>query len=77
MIVPVKCPGCGKVLANIYRAYLDEVRLRKTNRGMDPDRIIYLTGDNSELVTPEKEVMDIFNITKLCCRNQMMSIVEL
>jgi DNA-directed RNA polymerase subunit N (RpoN/RPB10) len=77
MIVPVKCPGCGKVIGELYRAYLDEVRQRKAQRGLDPERILYLTADNSELITPEKEVMDLLGINKLCCRNQMMTIVEI
>jgi len=77
MIVPVKCFGCGKVLADLYRSYLEEVRIRKGSRNMDTDKIIYLTSDNMDLVTPEKEVMDMFRIRKLCCRNQIMTIVEL
>jgi DNA-directed RNA polymerase subunit N (RpoN/RPB10) len=77
MIVPVKCPGCGKVIGELYRAYLNEVRTRKSQRNLDKERILYLTDDNSQLITPEKEVMDLLGIRKLCCRNQMMTIVEL
>ena len=29
MIIPVKCVTCGKVLADKYRYYLEEVRKRK------------------------------------------------
>ena len=29
MIIPVKCVSCGKVLADKYRYYLEEVRKRK------------------------------------------------
>jgi DNA-directed RNA polymerase subunit N (RpoN/RPB10) len=77
MIVPVKCFGCGKVLGDVYRAYLEEVRKIKTDRNMDPDRIIYLTHDNHIEITPEKQVMDLFRINKMCCRNQLLTTVEL
>lgn len=77
MIVPVKCFTCGKVLADVYRVYLEEVRKIKAQQHMDTDRIIYLTHDNHLQVTPEKEVMDRFRITKMCCRNQMLTTVEL
>lgn len=77
MIVPIKCPGCGKVLGELYRAYVDEVRQRKTQEGLDPERIMYLTESNSVRITPERKVMDLLGIHKLCCRNQMLTIVEL
>lgn len=77
MIVPVKCPGCGKVIGELYRAYVDEVRQRKVQRRLDPERMIYLTETNAVQVTPEREVMDLLGINKLCCRNQMLTIVEL
>lgn len=77
MIIPVKCFTCGNVLGNVYRAYLEEVRRIKVQKKLDPDRIIYLTSDNHLEVTPEKEVMDLFQINKMCCRNQLLTTVEL
>ena len=32
MIIPVKCFTCGKVLADKYRYYLDEVRKLKARK---------------------------------------------
>jgi DNA-directed RNA polymerase subunit N (RpoN/RPB10) len=39
--------------------------------------MIYLTESNTIQVTPEREVMDLLGLNKLCCRNQMLTIVEL
>ena len=76
MIVPIKCFSCGKELANLYRMYLEEVRIRKIAKHHDPTRIIYLTGEPIE-ITPEKEVMDMFKLNKMCCRNIIMTVVEI
>ena len=43
MIIPVKCFTCGKVIANKYRYYLEEVRKRKLAKDMDIDTVLYLT----------------------------------
>ncbi len=76
MIIPIKCFGCGNELANLYRVYLEQVKAIKLTRGDDPDRIVYLTGEPME-ITPEKEVMDKLRLHKLCCRNIVMTVVEL
>ena len=76
MIVPIKCFGCGKELANLYRVYLDQVKARKIAKNIDPTKIIYLTNEPIE-VSPEKEVMDALRLNKICCRNIIMTVVEI
>ena len=76
MIVPIKCFSCGKELANLYRIYIEEVKAYKLKKNQDPNRIIYLTGEQIE-VTPEKKVMDMFRLNKMCCRNIIMTVVEI
>ena len=76
MIVPVKCFSCGKELANLYRVYLDQVKEKKIAKNIDPTKTIYLTTESME-TTPEKEVMDSLRLNKICCRNLMMTIVEI
>jgi DNA-directed RNA polymerase I, II, and III subunit RPABC5 len=76
MIVPIKCFGCGKELANLYRVYLEKVREKKLSKNQDPARIVYLTTEPME-VSPEKEVMDALRLNKICCRNIMLTVVEL
>ena len=42
MIIPVKCFTCGKVLADIYRFYKDEVKKLNSNNEFGVDNIIYI-----------------------------------
>ena len=77
MIVPIKCFGCGKQLANIYRVYLEKVKEKKLAVNQDPSRIIYLTAEPITSESPEKEVMDQLRLNKMCCRNIMLTIVEI
>jgi DNA-directed RNA polymerase I, II, and III subunit RPABC5 len=76
MIVPVKCFGCGKELANLYRVYLEKVKERKLEKNIDPSKIIYLTKEPMG-ITPEKEIMDALRLNKICCRNIIMTVVEI
>jgi len=76
MIIPIKCFTCGKVIADKYRMYLQEVRLRKTTKGLDPDQICYLTNDQTEK-TIEGVVMDEMNIINICCRRHFLTHVDI
>tara|TARA_B110000967_G_scaffold170746_1_gene180900 strand:+ start:6434 stop:6667 length:234 start_codon:yes stop_codon:yes gene_type:complete len=76
MIIPVKCFTCGKVIADKYRYYQREVRRLKMARGMDVDKVIYLTKDYIDK-TPEGEVMDKLGLTKMCCRRHLLTHVEI
>ena len=40
MIIPVKCFTCGKVLADKYRYYQQEVRRLKIAKDMKVDKVI-------------------------------------
>ena len=76
MIIPVKCFTCGMVIADKYRFYLEEVRKKKLEKGMDIDRVMYLTNEFSEK-TPEGEVLDELGLSKMCCRRHMLTHVDI
>ena len=76
MIIPVKCFTCGNVLANKYEYYLNEVRRLKMARGMDTDKVIYLTKEYINK-TPEGEVMDTLKLKKMCCRRHLLTHVDI
>ena len=76
MIIPVKCFTCGKVLADKYIYYKQEVRQRKTDKGLEVDKVIYLDKDDIKK-TPEGEVLDVLGLTKYCCRRHMLTHVDL
>jgi len=76
MIIPVKCFSCGMVLADKYRYYLEEVRKKKLAKGMELDKVIYLTKEFHDK-TPEGVVLDDLGLTKMCCRRHMLTHVDI
>lgn len=76
MIIPVKCFTCGMVLADKYRFYTEEVRKRKLAKSMDVDKVLYLTKEFHDK-TPEGEILDELNMTKMCCRRHFLTHVDI
>jgi DNA-directed RNA polymerase subunit N (RpoN/RPB10) len=81
MIIPIKCFTCGMVIADKYRYYQEEVRKkklakRKDNKPVDMDKVVYLTKEFNEK-TPEGEVMDNLNLTRMCCRRHFLTHVDI
>jgi DNA-directed RNA polymerase subunit N (RpoN/RPB10) len=76
MIIPIKCFTCGKVIANKYRFYCEEVRKLKLAKDMDVDKVIYLTKEFRDK-TPEGEVLDELNMRKMCCRRHFLTHVDI
>ena len=76
MIIPIKCFTCGKVLADKYRYFNQEVRKIKANNDMEIEKVIYLDIDNIKK-TPEGEVLDRLKLTKYCCRRHLLTHVDL
>ena len=81
MIIPIKCFTCGMVIADKYRFYMEEVRKKKlAKRGndmsIDIDKVLYLTKEFHEK-TPEGEVLDDLNLTKMCCRRHFLTHVDI
>lgn len=76
MIIPVKCFTCGKVLADKYVFYLNEVKKMKQSSGMDENEVIYLT-ENNVKKTPEGVVMDMLQLDRICCRRHMLTHVDI
>lgn len=76
MIIPIKCFTCGKVLADKYRYYLSEVRRIKLEKGLDVEKVIYMTKTNNSKTT-EGIIMDNLNLTAPCCRRHMLTHVDI
>jgi DNA-directed RNA polymerase subunit N (RpoN/RPB10) len=76
MIIPVRCFSCGMVLADKYRYYLEQVRKKKLGKGLQVDKVVYLTKDNMEK-TAEGEVLDELRLTNMCCRRHMLTHVDI
>ena len=76
MIIPVKCFTCGKVLADKYRYFQEEVRKMKLEKDINPDEVIYYTKEQTEK-TPEGIIMDNLGLIKMCCRRHMLTHVDI
>tara|TARA_B100000900_G_scaffold398576_1_gene400111 strand:- start:757 stop:990 length:234 start_codon:yes stop_codon:yes gene_type:complete len=76
MIIPVKCFTCGKVLADKYRYYMSEVRRMKLEKGLELDKVIYMTKTNNDKAV-EGIVMDNIRLTSPCCRRHMLTHVDI
>lgn len=75
MIIPVKCFSCGKVLANKYRYYEQEVRRLKSAMD-DVNTVTYLTPETNDKAA-EGIIMDKLKLDKICCRRHMLTHVEI
>tara|TARA_Y100000592_G_C5429034_1_gene297315 strand:+ start:122 stop:355 length:234 start_codon:yes stop_codon:yes gene_type:complete len=76
MIIPIKCFTCGKVLADKYRYYLEELEKIKISKKLDKDKIVYLNKDIVDK-SPEGEIMDRLKLNKYCCRRHMLTHVDI
>ena len=76
MIIPIKCVTCGKVLADKYRYYLESVRQKKTERGLEITDVIYFS-NNTKDKSPEAEVLDALELHDVCCRRHMLTHVDI
>ena len=76
MIIPIKCFTCGKVLADKYLYYQEEVARRKLLDKNDIKEVQYLTKNNIKK-THEGIVLDELNLTKMCCRRHMLTHVDI
>ena len=63
-------------LADKYLYYCKEVRKIKLQNEMDVDEDIYLDENNIKK-TPEGQVLDKLNLTKMCCRRHMLTHVDI
>lgn len=76
MIIPVKCFTCGKVLADKYRYYLEEVRRHKGLQGADGaegKQPKYMTSQTKKEKTVEGHVLDKLGLLDPCCRTRMLT----
>jgi DNA-directed RNA polymerase I, II, and III subunit RPABC5 len=76
MIIPVRCFGCGGVLADKYRHYQELVKKNKLAKGLSLTKIEYFTAEHATK-TVEGTVLDELGITRACCRARMLTHVDI
>ena len=75
MIIPVRCFTCGKVLANKWEYFKEEVKRRKRSSNIPEYKDIYISG-NVITESPEKKVLDELKLKRMCCRRHLLTNVE-
>jgi DNA-directed RNA polymerase I, II, and III subunit RPABC5 len=64
------------VIGDKYRYYLSQVKKLKMEKGMNVDKVIYLTQEFIDK-TPEGEVLDKLGLNKMCCRRHLLTHVDI
>ena len=71
MIIPVRCFTCGKVLADKYEFYKNELAKNKTE-----DTIINVNVKTVQQ-TVEGKTLDKLGLKRYCCRRAMLTHIDL
>jgi DNA-directed RNA polymerase subunit N (RpoN/RPB10) len=72
-IFPIRCMNCGKLIADKWRAYQDQVQRAKLDK-----RDVEVYFDGSKLPdTAEKQILDALGIERPCCRKHFLTHVDL
>jgi len=75
MLIPVRCFNCGKLLADKYDYYVNELRKRKgSSTSMEP---ICFDGKKEIPETEEAKLLKEMQITRYCCRMPFLTHVDL
>ena len=74
MIIPIRCVTCGKVIANKWQRYSEEVAKMEaegTRSAKDP------TLPSNFEATFKGKILDELRIERICCRRHFLGHVEL
>ena len=71
MIIPIRCMSCGKMIADKWRYFQNELKKEKGSS----DR--YYFDGNTNPDTPEKKIMDALNLKRPCCRKHFLTQIDL
>jgi DNA-directed RNA polymerase I, II, and III subunit RPABC5 len=70
MIIPIRCMGCGNMIADKWRYYQNELKRVKGN-----ERYYFDGKDIPE--TPEKKIMNTLKLRRPCCRKHFLTQIDL
>lgn len=73
MIIPIRCMGCGKEIASLWRFYQQQLKQAK---GDQAEQRVYFDG-TSIPETAEKKILDAMGLTRPCCRKHFLTQVDL
>jgi len=73
MIIPIRCMNCGKMIADKWRFYQEQL---KAYKGDQAEERVYFDG-NKIPETAEKKILDAMGIKRSCCRKHFLTQVDL
>lgn len=77
MIIPVRCLSCGKVLADKYEYFKEEVAKIKAKEEIPNNELSTIDVNEKEVrKTIEGHVLDDLGIVKECCRLCILTHIE-
>lgn len=75
MIIPVRCMTCGKVIGDLYKAYLEKTYTDPSKFDINKN-IINVSYSNIKK-TKQGKAMDELGLKRYCCRRHFLSHVDL
>lgn len=77
MLVPIRCFNCGNLIADKWEKYNNYLNEHNNKETIDKiDNIIDIK-DKQTKKSIEAEILDNLGITKYCCRNTIISTIDL
>ena len=73
MIIPIRCMSCGKVIADKWRYYQEQLKAIKKDDSVEK----YYFDGKKVPDTAEKKVLDSLNMIKTCCRKHFLTQIDL
>jgi DNA-directed RNA polymerase subunit N len=77
MIIPVRCFTCGKVLADKYEYYENELLKKKLALNSNADPLIININIQDIKKTIAGEILDELGLHRLCCRKTMLTSINI
>lgn len=69
MIIPIRCMGCGKLIADKWRAYKRRLVDLKAENAEQP---VFMDG-TAAITTPEGKVLTELGLNRICCRKHFLT----
>ena len=77
MLIPVRCYTCGKILANKYVYFQNELNRKKLAMNTTEDPLIINVNANDIKKTIAGETMDELGLTRICCRKVLLTSINI
>lgn len=77
MLIPIRCYSCGKLLANKYNYFQDELLRKKLAMNTIEDPLIIDINIIDIKKSIAGEIMDDLGLVRVCCRKVMMTNINI